>query len=185
MENHVCPFWLGYLLLSPLRKWMQNPDKILKPFLDHGMTALDFGSAMGYFSIPMAKMVQPDGRVICVDIQDKMLSVLHKRAIRSGVGDFIETHRVTSDLNSLAVYKDTVDFMLLFAVVHEVDDKQNLFVKIGQLLKPKALVLFSEPSGHVSSAAFNDSITIAESSGLKRGNVIQINRSHTVLLIKE
>jgi len=41
---HVCPVWVGYLLASPLRKLLQNPDKILAPYVKPGMTVLDVGA---------------------------------------------------------------------------------------------------------------------------------------------
>ena len=80
MAEHVCPVWVGYLLASPLRKIFQNPDKILSAYVKEGMKVLDIGCAMGFFSLPMARMVGSGGKVICVDIQPNMLSSLKKRA---------------------------------------------------------------------------------------------------------
>ena len=73
MAEHVCPWWLGYFLASPLRKLMQNPDTILSGHISEGMTALDVGSAMGFFSIPMARLVGASGKVICVDLGGKSI----------------------------------------------------------------------------------------------------------------
>ena len=66
-EEHVCPVWVGYLLASPVRKLIQNPKKLLSPYVEEGMTVLDAGCAMGFFSLPMARMVGPNGKVICGD----------------------------------------------------------------------------------------------------------------------
>ena len=82
MAKHVCPRWLGYFLLCPLRRLGQKPEKILAPFVSEGMTALDIGPGMGYFSLPMAQMVGPGGKVLCVDVQEKMLRSLGSRAAR-------------------------------------------------------------------------------------------------------
>ena len=43
MAEHVCPWWIGYLLVSPIRRWLQNPDKILSPYVSEGMTVLELG----------------------------------------------------------------------------------------------------------------------------------------------
>jgi len=40
------------------------------------MTVLDIGCGMGFFSIPLAPMVGPNGKVIWVDMQEKMLQLL-------------------------------------------------------------------------------------------------------------
>jgi len=44
---------------------------------------------MGFFSLPLARMVGPNGKVLCVDLQEKMLRSLHKRALKAGVADRI------------------------------------------------------------------------------------------------
>jgi ubiquinone/menaquinone biosynthesis C-methylase UbiE len=81
------------------------------------MTAMDIGCGMGFCSIAMARMVGNEGKVISVDLQQKMLDVLLKRARKAGVAERIETHRCEAD--SLGV--DTaVDFVLAFMMVHEV-----------------------------------------------------------------
>ena len=67
MANRTCPIWVGYLLASPLRKLLENPEKILKPHVNEGMKVLDIGSAMGFFSLPLAKIVSTKGKVVCVD----------------------------------------------------------------------------------------------------------------------
>src|SRR5437868_8621484 len=109
MSERVCPVWVGYLLASPLRKFAPNPDKILSPYVKEGMTVLDIGSAMGFFSIPMAQMVGPEGKVICVDMQEKMLERLQKRAHKAGVADRIETRLCGQDTLRLQDVKGTAD----------------------------------------------------------------------------
>jgi hypothetical protein len=46
MAHRVCPWWIGYLLANPLRRWLgQDPAKILSPYVREGMTVLEPGSA--------------------------------------------------------------------------------------------------------------------------------------------
>ena len=37
MDKHVCPVWVGYFLASGLRKLLQNPAKIVGPFIEPGL----------------------------------------------------------------------------------------------------------------------------------------------------
>jgi len=60
-----------------------------------GDRVVDIGCGMGYFTIPMAKLVQKKGKVIAVDMQFKMLSGLWKRANQAGVGEQIDLHQCT------------------------------------------------------------------------------------------
>ena len=93
MAEHICPWWVGYFLISPIRRWLQDPEKILSPYINEGMTVLDIGPGMGFFTIPAARMVGESGKVIAVDVQEKMLTVLRKRAEKAGVAGRVVTKR--------------------------------------------------------------------------------------------
>ena len=55
MAHRVCPWWLGYLLASPLRRLMANPRKLLAPYVHEGMTVLEPGPGMGFFTLELAR----------------------------------------------------------------------------------------------------------------------------------
>ncbi|HKM80688.1 MAG TPA: class I SAM-dependent methyltransferase [Candidatus Acidoferrum sp.] len=180
--HRVCPWWLGYFLASPLRKLEYNPRTILAPYVKEGMTVLDFGSAMGFFSIPLAQMVGPAGKVICVDMQEKMLARLKKPAQKAGVSAQIETRLCTQDAPGLEPLAGTIDFALLFAVVHEVPARAALFAGVAAALKPQAKLLLAEPKGHVSAEDFARTLSIAKEQGFVEVAKPQIFRSYAVLL---
>jgi len=184
MEEHVCPWWLGYLLASPLRKLIQNPLTILSDHVSEGMTALDVGSAMGYFSIPMARLVGSTGKVICVDLQEKMIASLKKRIGKAGLVDRMETRVCSRDSLGIDDLTDTIDFALAFALVHEVPDKQGLFQQVCRALKPGKLFMIAEPAGHVSPGAFAKTIALATDNGFETAVTLEVKRSHACLLKK-
>lgn len=183
-ESHhrVCPWWLGYILASPARKLMHNPPRILAPYVKEGMTVLDFGSAMGFFSIPLAQMVGPKGRVICIDLQEKMIARLKKRARKAGVSAQIETRLCTQDSLGLETLAGTIDFALLFAVVHEVPAPEALFAGLASALNAPGSLLVAEPRGHVSARSFARSLSVANEHGFVVAGTPQIARSHAALL---
>ena len=51
MAERVCPWWLGYLLASPMRRWLEDPVDILAPYVHEGMTVLEPGPGMGFFTL--------------------------------------------------------------------------------------------------------------------------------------
>jgi len=71
--GRICPVERAGSLDSKFRRWLQNPRKILGPYVEEGMTVLDIGCGPGFFSIEMAQMVGPAGRVIACDLQGGML----------------------------------------------------------------------------------------------------------------
>jgi 2-polyprenyl-3-methyl-5-hydroxy-6-metoxy-1,4-benzoquinol methylase len=160
----VCPWWLGYTFLLPIRKYQHDPYKIVGPHVKQGMTVMDYGCAMGYFSIPLAKMTGTKGKVYCVDIQEKMLTKLKKRAVRHGVSPIIKTLQVGENYNPTEL-KNKLDFVLLFMVAHEVPEQATLFNDLFSMLKPGGKILFFEPQGHVKPEDFEKSIQLAKAAG--------------------
>ncbi len=184
MAERVCPVWVGYLLASPVRKLSQNPRKILEPYVKVGMKVLDIGSAMGFFSLPLARMVGPTGKVVCVDLQEKMMRSLEKRARKARLSDRIETRVCSQDSLGLGDINEEIDLALAFAVVHEVPDASRFFSETCAALKPAGRLLLAEPKGHVSDENFAETVAAAERSGFSVVETPRINRSRTVLLGK-
>jgi ubiquinone/menaquinone biosynthesis C-methylase UbiE len=182
-NNHVCPWWMGYALLIPLRKLGQNPYKILGPHISYDMKAMDYGSAMGYFSLPMAKMVGDKGKVYCVDIQKKMLEKLQQRA-RNARLDHIIKPLLVNETYKPEKLAGQIDFCLLFYVVHEVPDKEKLFRDIYTVTKSGGIVLFVEPEGHVSVQSFKHSLKIAQETGFSLAESKPMTKGLSALLVK-
>lgn len=186
MPHRVCPWWIGYLLASPIRRWLEirDPEAFLDPFVKPGMTVLEPGPGMGFFTIPMAKLVGPSGRVIAAEIQPQMLNVLRNRAEKAGVLSRVETRVVSPDKLGVADLESRVDFVLAWAMVHELPSADNFFAEVATALKPRGQLLFGEPSGHVDAAQFAREIEAARFAGLVEAQRITVPRSTAALLVK-
>lgn len=184
MKKHICPVWVGYFLASGPRKLLQNPAKIAGRHVKPGMTVLDFGCAMGFFSLPMAKAVGPEGKVVCVDVQPKMLDILKRRATRAGLAERIKTHVCQDDSIALDGRAGRFDFALAFAVLHEVPDQDRLLAELSQLIKPGGRLLLAEPAGHVTPEAFEQTVTLARAHGFVLTKLLLIRWTHAALLTR-
>ncbi|MDY6861555.1 MAG: methyltransferase domain-containing protein [Thermodesulfobacteriota bacterium] len=184
MAERVCPVWVGYLLISPVRKLFQNPEKILGPYVKKGMKVLDIGCAMGFFSLPLARIVGSNGKVICADIQEKMIKSLEKRVKKAGLADRILTRICQQNSLGLDDFKEKIDFAFASAVVHEVPDSDKFFSEINETVKPGGRLLIIEPKGHVSKKDFKIIVSVVEKSGLKVIDSPRISYSHAALLEK-
>jgi len=51
MGDHICPWWFAYTFDNPFRRFFHNPEKMLGSYVSRGMTVLDVGCGMGFFSI--------------------------------------------------------------------------------------------------------------------------------------
>ena len=184
MAEKVCPVWVGYLLSSPIRKLIHNPKKLLSPYVEAGMKVLDIGCSMGFFSLPLAQMVGANGKVICVDVQEKMIKSLEKRAKKARLTDIIETRVCTHNSLSLEDLTMQIDFAFASAVVHEVPDASTFFAEIYQALLQNGRLLVSEPEGHVSEKDFEKTISAAQMNGFEVIDNPQVKRIRVVLLEK-
>jgi ubiquinone/menaquinone biosynthesis C-methylase UbiE len=178
-NHHVCPWWIAYTFDNPVRKLFHKPHKIFGDYIKEGMTVMDVGCGMGYFSIGMAKLVGATGKIIAVDLQQKMLDVMHRRARRSGVADRIMPHRCEADTIGI---QEPVDFILAFWMVHEVSDKNYFFGQLQSLLAPEGKILIAEPKMHVTAEALDKTIEIAKNNGLHLCDKPAIRLSRTALL---
>ena len=184
MGKRVCPWWLGYLLASPIRRLMHDPAKILAPYVREGMTVLEPGPGMGFFTLELARRVGASGRVIAVDLQPKMLEGLKRRAARAGLLERLEARPAAADSLGVADLAGAVDFVLAFAVVHELPNAGPFFAQAAAALKPGGALLLAEPTGHVNADEFQAELRAAAQAGLEVAERPSIRRSRTTLLKK-
>ncbi len=159
---------MGYLLLIPLRRLRQSPAKLLGPYVRPGMTVLEPGPGMGYFTLDLARMVGPAGRVVAVDIQEKMLAGLGRRASKAGLGDRIERRLGTPEHLGVDDLAGRVDFIPAIFMVHEMPDASTFFREALRALKPGGRLLVAEPKLHVRAGAFETLIETAAREGFAR-----------------
>lgn len=184
MSNHVCPWWLGYLIALPLRRLWQDPAKILSPYLHEGMTVLEPGPGMGFFTGELARRVGPSGRVVAADVQPKMIAALKRRLAKAGLASRVDARVATQDSLALHDLSGQVDFTLAFAMVHEMPNSARFFAEAVQASKPGAQLLLAEPSGHVSSEKFEKELQEAARAGFKVVGRPHIRRSLAAVLVK-
>ncbi len=182
--HHLCPWWIGYLLASPLRRISLSPGNLLAPLVRPGMTVLEPGPGMGFFTLELARLVGDSGRVIAVDIQPRMLEGLRRRAAKADLLDRLDTRLAAADSLGLADLNGVVDFTLAFAMVHELPAAAPFFREVALASKPGARLLLSEPAGHVTAAEFAGELQAARAAGFTPLDAPSVRRGQTALLQK-
>ena len=177
----VCPPWCCFTFDNAFRRLLQNPNRILRPYIKPGWTVLDIGPGMGYFTIPMARLVGDTGKIIAADLQQEMLDGVDHRAYKAGVQERIKLQLAKP--KSIGI-NEPINFCLAFWMVHEVPDQVHFLSEIASKLKPDGLMLIAEPRIHVSKENFEKTLEIAKSAGLSLVDRPKIFLSHSVLLKK-
>ena len=164
-RNRVCPVELANSLDNKIRRWLQNPQKILAPYIKEGMTVLDVGCGPGFFSMEIAKMVGRRGKVISADLQEGMLQKLHDKVQGTELEERMKL--VHCGKNKIHV-QERVDFILAFYMVHEIIDKNSFFKELKNILNEQGQFLLVEPKlFHVSQKEFEATMKLAENNGFK------------------
>src|ERR1700739_2721357 len=131
LSHRVCPWWVGYFLASRLRRLMLHPEKVIGPFVREGMTVLEPGPGMGFFTLELARLVGPSGLVVAVDVQARMITGLKRRLAKAGLLERIDARLAPSDSMGLQDLEGKVDFALAMAVVHEMPSSTRLFAEVA------------------------------------------------------
>ena len=179
MRAHVCPWWGGYFIDNRLRRLIHKPERILAPFVQPGMNALDFGCGMGLFSLAAAEIVGEEGGVVAADLQSQMLDAVNRRAKARGVAEIVATHLCQKESLDL---EGEFDFILAFWAAHEALDSAHLFDEFATLLKPDGRLLLVEPRGHVTGRAFQQALEDAKRVGLHPIERPKVRLSRAALL---
>lgn len=181
-KNRICPVEKARILDNRIRRWLQNPRKILGPYIEEGMTVLDIGCGPGFFSIDMAQMVGKSGRVIASDLQEGMLQKLRDKIRGTELEERITLHKCEE--NKIGV-SDSIDFVLAFYLLHEVPNQEQFFNEIASILKPNGQVFIAEPLFHVSKTAFEETIKKARSAGFTPVERPKVFLSKAVIMKKD
>ena len=182
MAERVCPWWMGYFLLGPIRRLFENPRKILSPFVKKGMIVLEPGSGMGFFTLEAARLAGPEGKVHAVDLQQRMISALERRVRRANLSDVVDARLCPADTLGVSDLEGTIDLVLALFLVHEVSDADRLFREIRQALRPGGRCLVIEPAGHVTEEAFEASMAAAREAGFTVSPGPKVRKSHSAVL---
>ena len=180
-NKRICPVERAGSLDNRIRRWLQDPQKILGPYVEEGMTILDIGCGPGFFSIDMAQMVGKSGRVIASDLQEGMLQKLRDKIQGTQLEERITLHKCEE--NKIGVSED-VDFIVAFYMIHEIPNQEEFFNEIGSVLKPNGQVFIVEPPFHVSKTAFEETIRKTRDAGFTAVERPKVFLSKAVILKK-
>jgi len=178
----VCPWWFTYTFDNPLRRLLHDPERLLSTYVSKGMRAADIGCGMGHFTIGLARLVGPSGRVCAVDLQSQQLARVRRRAARAGVEERVELVMATDRSLGLS---GAFDFVLAFWMLHEAPSEENFFAEVHACMSPGAALLLAEPILHVTRARFDRSVAIARRQGFAADPVRpRVRLSRAALLIR-
>ncbi len=126
----------GIMMESRLRQWLMNPLKTLRGAdVQAGQTVLEVGCGTGFFTIPAAKLIGDQGRLVAMDaLSDYTKKVSHKVA-SAGLKN---VRVVKRDALETGLDDASMDKVLLFGVLPFPFLPLNLLLpEMHRVLKPE------------------------------------------------
>ena len=181
IKNKVCSVEIAGSLDNRIRRFLQNPKKILTPYIKEGMTVLDLGCGPGFFTIEIARLTGNSGKVIATDLQEGMLRIVKDKIKDTPLEQIIFAHKCEEKKIGL---NESVDFVFAFYFIHEVPDQDALFKEIYSILKPGGEMLIVEPPLHVSKSGFKNMLIKIKSAGFSIVSEPKLFMNKAVLIKK-
>ena len=134
--------------------------------LEEGMKIVDYGCGPGRYTLPIAELIGPKGKVFAVDIQPLAISTVKGKAARESLTN---VEAILVDSYDIGVQSSSIDLVLLIDTFHQIGDCGALLREIHRLLKPEGF-LFMDP-GHMKISKAKEIVegtnlfTIVESQG--------------------
>jgi SAM-dependent methyltransferase len=133
------------------RLWVQAPHPLitrerLRRSLEpqRGERLLEIGPGTGYYTLDLAGWVGPEGAVEILDLQREMLDHTMRRAREGDVSNVVPTH---GDATALPYEDDSIDGVVLVAVLGEIPDPDSAMREIARVLKPSGRLIVGEIAG--------------------------------------
>lgn len=137
------PFAQRWVLYMP--RWPLTPARLRTVLAPHpGEHLLEIGPGVGIYSLPIARTLEPGGRLDVLDIQAEMLEVLERRARKAGVTNIVAT---TGDAQRLPYDDASIDAAFLVGVLGEIPDSAAALRELMRVLKPGGRLVVGEVLG--------------------------------------
>jgi ubiquinone/menaquinone biosynthesis C-methylase UbiE len=176
--------WIDRILAKPIRYLFETPARLLKGYVTHGMTVLDIGCGGGYYSLGMAQLVGPKGRVIAVDTDTEAIATLRRKAEEAGLSEQIETRVCSEQDLGIPDLSGQVDFALAVYVVHHARDASSLMSDVHRALRQGGKLLVVEPRHHASAAECESAEATARAAGFALADHPRLKRDWAVTFVK-
>ncbi len=125
-----------------IRRLVSPPEKKIPEFVSAGTVVADLGCGPGYFTIPMAKIIGPTGKIYAIDSDQNSIQALRAKSEAQHLERIIETH-TTSAAKMNHIPSAFVDFVFASGLLCCMTDHKGAVAEIKRILKPTGLAYLS------------------------------------------
>ena len=139
------PPYVGYVLDTPMRKALQPPHLLIeRSGIKEGMQVLEVGCGSGAYTLPAARAVGRDGKVLALDIQRGMLRQLKNKLSKPSIKDINNIEVAMSSAYNLPFEDGSFDVVIMITVLPEIPDREKALIETKRVLKKGGILAVTE-----------------------------------------
>jgi ubiquinone/menaquinone biosynthesis C-methylase UbiE len=136
------PQWMANAIDNPFRRKIQPPfETAVRHGIEPGMRVLEVGPGNGTYTLGAARQIGPEGQLVTVDIEPKMIERVQKRM---DLEKITNVDARVADVYDLPFEGASFDLIYMIAVINEIPDIPNALAEFHRVLKPSGILVFSE-----------------------------------------
>ncbi len=134
--------WMAPLIDNPFRRLIRPPDRVVAALgVNEGMTVLEVGPGYGSYTLAAARRVGEAGKLIAVDIQEKIVERLKRRIEKAGITN-LEAR--VADVHALPFDDGAFDLVYMITVIGEIPDPVRAMKEFHRVLVPGGWLALTE-----------------------------------------
>lgn len=128
--------------LEPFRKLAERPvERLCEIGLMEGMTFLDVGCALGFYSFYASSIVGERGLVYALDLNSDFIEYVKRKANRKGIKNI---NAIVANAQETGLPSESIDIVFIRLVLHDIQDKYAAIKEFNRILKENGKLIVDE-----------------------------------------
>jgi ubiquinone/menaquinone biosynthesis C-methylase UbiE len=128
--------------LGRFRKFSEHPlERLAEIGLKEGMTFLDVGCALGFYSFYASYIVGKKGFIYALDVNPKFVECVENKAKRRKIEN-VKT--IAANALKTGLPSGSIDIVFLHLVLHDIEDKSTAIKEFNRVLKSHGKLVIDE-----------------------------------------
>lgn len=122
-----------------------SPEKLIDELdFQNGMTVANFGCGTGFFAVPIARKIAPDGLIYALDVRQEKLEVIESQSKIFGITNIIARRVNLEEEKGSGLSGECSDWVVIANMLFQNSRKNAVFLEAWRVLKRNGKILLVE-----------------------------------------
>lgn len=133
------------IIESEFRKKLAPEEMLIeRSGIEGGMTVMELGCGPGLYTTDFARAIGKEGKLYAADLRREMIDRLKRKLGKPAYKDLGNIETKVAGAYELPFQDETIDLVIMVAVLPEIPDKGKALKEIHRILKPNGILAISE-----------------------------------------